>query len=144
MERATHTDWQLNLIRPENVDLAWRDGACRLKEACDTIHECSVDILKYRLLRGELLLYSVISPNETIDGWFVTEVLVYPEFRALNIYAAVGGNHIFDEKILPQLKALAKIGGCTKLQIQCAPQIGKIFEERFNIKPVTKTYRMET
>ena len=86
---------QLTPIPSSHIDLAWRDGASCLAEACDTSGgEITGDQLKLILSRGERTLIRM-DAVDGVRGWGVVRVDQLPNVRVLFVTDLVAHNGKF-------------------------------------------------
>lgn len=134
-------DWQLSIVNPTHIDHAWRDGASQLSKACDkSAGECDPGQLKMRLIRGELTLLRATDGETT--GWAATEMMVYPNFRALHVYAiyapGAAGVEVFN-----LLKDYAKGLGASCVQGACNDAVGRLWEKKLGFTEAYKIMRYD-
>lgn len=108
---------ELKIVPPTHIDRAWRDGASRLSEACETSGgEVTGDQLKMMLSRGERTLVCMLRDSEAV-GWGVVRVDQLPNKRVLHVSDMWAPGAEFSE-FYDRLKAMAADGGCSA--IRCA------------------------
>lgn len=136
------SDWKLSIINPSHIDVAWRDGASSLSKACDkSAGECDAGQLKMRLLRGELILVAAVHDGRP-KGWAAVEVQLFPNFRALHVYAIYAPGAAFaDTFSLLKDYALSVGAGC--IQGACDDAISRLWERKFGFKQAYKIMRYD-
>lgn len=126
---------QLNLIQAQFVDLAWRDGASCLKEACDTSGgEITGDQLKLILARGERQLVQ-IHDGESVVGWGVFRIDQLPNIRVLHITDLVAHNGGF-ERFFEEIAKVARAYGCSAVRCAAGPAQERLYRMKCGFEPI--------
>lgn len=126
-----------------HIDLAWRDGAHKLAEACDSSGgEITGDQLKLILSRGERTLVQMQADDKTV-GWGVVRVDQLPNMRVLfvtDMYAPWG--HF--ETFFDELKGMARALGCSR--VRCAAQAAqeRLYRMKCGFSPVYTILEVES
>lgn len=129
----------LFIVPPAQLDLAWRDGAHRLSEACEkAAGEVTTDQLKMLLSRGERILIGVrdmATPDAKPAAWAAVSALQLPNMRALYIYAvyapgATGG------EVMRLLREYALQQGCLVIRGACNDAVQRLWERRFKARKI--------
>lgn len=134
-------NWQLDIVNASHIDRAWRDGASQLSLACEkSAGECDAGQLKMRLIRGELTLVRATDGEKT--GWAAVEVIVYPNFRALHVYAiyAPGATGV---DVFNLLKDYAKGLGASCVQGACDEAVSRLWEKKLGFTEAYKIMRYD-
>ena len=140
--RVPVSDWKLSIINQSHIDVAWRDGASSLSKACDkSAGECDAGQLKMRLLRGELILVAAVHDGRP-KGWAAVEVQLFPNFRALHVYAiyAPGATGV---DVFNLLKDYAKGLGASCVQGACDDAGSRLWEQKHGFKSVYRIMRYD-
>lgn len=131
---------QLIIIPPTHVDFAWRDGASKLAEACDTSGgEITGDQLKTLLSRGERTLIQM-RDEEKIVGWGVTRVDQLPNVRALHVCEMYAPLASF-ERFFEELKKLALHNGCSEIRCSAKEVQARLYKIKCGFEPLYTTMR---
>ena len=126
---------KLNLIQPQFVEFAWRDGASCLSEACNTSGgEITGDQLKFMLSRGERQLVQ-IHDGDAVVGWGVFRIDQLPNLRALHVTDLVAHNGHF-EQFFDELKKVAHAYGCTRIRCAAGPAQARLYRMKCGFEPV--------
>ena len=129
-------------VPSEQIDRAWKDGASRLSEACDTSGgEITGDQLKMILSRGERTLLCMREDNKTV-GWAVVRVDQLPNLRALHVTDLVAHNAGF-ERFFDALKNMAQHLGCSRVRCSCKEAQARLYRMKLGFKPVYTTLEVE-
>lgn len=132
---------ELFQCRPQDIDAAWRDGACVLGEA--TRHaqrEITLDQLKMLLSRGERTLIGA-RDGDRITGWAAVQVQQLPNLRVLYIFA-LAGKGICSAEGVARLREYALANGCTTIRGAVRPSMARLLQ-RLGGKPLYTTYELE-
>lgn len=129
---------ELQHVPAHMIDRAWRDGAHRLAEACETSGgEVTGDQLKMLLSRGERILLAMVRDGAFV-GWGVVRIDQMPNLRVLHaceMYAPGAEYHAFFE----QLKAYAERAGCSRIRCCAKPAQARLYKMRSGFTPVYET-----
>lgn len=129
---------ELKQVPPAFIDRAWRDGAHKLAEACDTSGgEITGDQLKMILSRGERTLLAMQREGEFV-GWGVVRLDQLPNIRVLHVSELYAPGARFEEFMEP-LKAWAESNGCSRIRCSAKPAQAKLYRDRAGFKPVYET-----
>lgn len=132
---------QLIPIPASHIDFAWKDGAHKLSEACDTSGgEITGDQLKMMLSRGERILVQM-HDGEKVRGWGVVRVDQLPNVRVLHaceMYAPGGEfQEFFDE-----LKKFARLSGCSEVRCSAKDAQARLYKMKCGFEPIYTTMRV--
>lgn len=126
---------ELLTVPASHIDRAWKDGAHKLSEACDTSGgEITGDQLKLILSRGERTLVLMRRDGE-IAGWGVVRVDQLPNVRALfctDMYAP--GAEFAD--FFGELKKFAEMNGCSELRCAARAAQARLYSMKCGFEPV--------
>lgn len=132
---------QLIPIDPKFVDFAWRDGANKLSEACDTSGgEVTGDQLKMMLARGERTLVQM-KDGDSVRGWGVVRVDQLPNLRVLHVceMCAPGGEF---QEFFDELKKFARAYGCSEVRCSAKDAQARLYRMKCGFEPVYTTMRV--
>lgn len=133
---------KLIVVPSTHIDRAWKEGACRLAEACATSGgEITGDQLKMMLARGERFLVRM-DEGDQIVGWAVLSIEQLPNLRALYIYELWAPNGHF-ERFFDETKALAEAHGCSALRCAARPAQARLYRSRCGFSPVYETLEVK-
>lgn len=126
---------ELLTVPATHIDRAWRDGAHKLSEACDTSGgEITGDQLKMILSRGERTLLAMRRDGAFV-GWGVLRLDQLPNARVLmvtDMYApGAEFGAFFDE-----LKGFAAMNGCSRIRCAAGPARARLYQMKCDFKPV--------
>lgn len=125
---------ELQPVPSTHIDIAWRDGASCLSEACDISGgEITGSQLKMMLSRGERTLLRMFDGE--VVGWGVVRVDQLPNVRALFITDLVAHNGGFD-KFFEAIKQLARDLGCSKVRCAAGAVQARLYRIKCGFKPV--------
>lgn len=146
MERMPRFDGGLMLtlqtVPASHTDFAWRDGANKLSEACDTSGgEITGDQLKMLISRGERTLIRMVEDDQTA-GWGVVRVDQLPNIRVLFITDMVAPLVRF-ERFFDELKKIALALGCSRIRCAAKPAQERLYRMKSGFKPVYKIMEVE-
>lgn len=130
-------DGKLNLfvVPHTHIDIAWKDGASCLAEACNQSGgEITGDQLKLILSRNERSLIQMKDGDETV-GWGAIRVDQLPNLRALHITDLVCHNQHF-ERFFDSLKTMANNLGCSRIRCAAKPAQARLYRMKSGFKPV--------
>jgi hypothetical protein len=126
---------ELQPVPSTHIDIAWRDGAKFLAEACDTADdEITGDQLKLILSRGERTLLRMVEEGKCV-GWGVVRVDQLPNVRVLFITGLVAHNAGF-ERFFDAIKQLARDLGCSKVRCASKEAQARLYRMKCGFKPV--------
>ncbi len=129
-------------IPATHIDMAWRDGAHVLSEACDASGgEITGSQLKMILSRGERILLRMDDSGQTV-GWGVVRIDQLPNMRVLFATDMVAHNGQF-ERFFEELKKLAASQGCSRVRCAAKPAQERLYRMKCNFKPVYTTLEVE-
>lgn len=122
-------------IPSSHIDFAWRDGASKLAEACDTSGgEITGDQLKMLLARGERTLIRMDADGSTV-GWGVVRVDNLPNVRVLFITDMTAPHGHF-ERFFQALKDMASSLGCSRIRCAAKPAQERLYRMKCGFSPV--------
>jgi len=125
---------QLIPVPQTHIDLAWKQGASCLAEACDTSGgEITGDQLKMILSRGERTLLRM--DDEKTVGWGVVRVDQLPNMRVLMVTDLVAHNGGF-ERFFEALKQLARDLGCSRVRCAAKEAQARLYRMKAGFQPV--------
>lgn len=128
-------------IDPKFIDFAWKDGAHKLSEACDTSSgEITGDQLKMLLARGDRTLVRMDDDGKTV-GWGVLRVDNLPNVRALHVcemYAPGGGF----ERFMDECKKFAAHNGCSEVRCSAKDVQARLYRMKCGFEPIYTTMRV--
>lgn len=130
------------VVPSTHIDRAWKEGACRLADACATSGgEITGDQLKMMLSRGERILVRMDEGAEIV-GWAVLGIEQLPNMRALYVYElwAPGGHF---ERFVDETKALAEAHGCSALRCAAKPAQARLYKRLAGFAPVYETLEVQ-
>jgi len=131
---------QLIPIDPKFVDFAWRDGAHKLSEACDTSGgEVTGDQLKMLLSRGERTLIRMDDEGKAV-GWGVVRVDNLPNCRALHVCEMYAPRASF-ERFFEELKKFAAHNGCSEVRCSAKEAQARLYKTKCGFEPIYTTLR---
>ncbi len=126
-------------VPPSHIDIAWRDGAHMLSEACEkAAGEVTTDQLKMMLSRGERVLLGVrdmAEPDAKPAGWAVVSAQQMPNMRALYIYAVYAPGATGSD-VMRLLRQYALQEGCLVIRGACNDAVMRLWERRFSARKV--------
>ena len=126
---------QLLYVDAKFIDMAWRDGACKLSEACDESGgEITGDQLKMILARGERTLVQM-RVDDAVVGWGVFRIDQLPNLRVLfitDLYAP--GGHF--EQFFAAIKDVALSAGCSRVRCAAKPVQARLYAIKCQFQPV--------
>lgn len=116
---------ELRYVPATHIDIAWKDGAHNLSEACKTAgDEITGDQLKMMLSRGERYLLQLW--DDEILGWGVVKVDQLPNLRVLFITGLYAPNGHF-ELFFEQVKKIARDFGCSRVRCAAKPPQARLY-----------------
>ena len=126
---------QLLYVDARFIDMAWRDSACKLSEACDESGgEITDDQLKMILARGERTLVQM-RVDDAVVGWGVFRIDQLPNLRMLfitDLYAP--GGHF--EQFFTAIKDVALGAGCSRVRCAAKPVQARLYAIKCQFQPV--------
>ena len=131
----------LQIVQPQFVDFAWRDGAAKLADACKLVDEITGDQLKMILARGERTLV-MMKRGEEIVGWGVFRIDQLPNLRVLYITDLYAPKTQFYE-FFDKLKDIAKTVGCSRIRCAAQPAHAELYRVKCGFKPVYQVLEAE-
>lgn len=135
---------RLEIVPHTHIDIAWRDGASCLAEACDTSGgEITGDQLKLILSRNERFL--VRMDDDGPIGWGVVRIDQLPNVRVLHITDLVCHNRQF-ERFFQEIKGWAAKFGCGEVRWSCGDAQARLYQMKLKndvIETVYTTYRVK-
>ena len=133
---------KLIVVPSTHIDVAWKEGAHNLGQACATSGgEITGDQLKMMLSRGERTLLR-LDHEDQIAGWGVVGVEQLPNLRVLYVYELYAPNGHF-ERFYDELRAMALAYGCLKLRCAARPAQERLYRQRCGFKPVYQVLEVE-
>ena len=131
---------KLQIVQPQFIDFAWKDGANCLAEACSSVDEITGDQLKLILSRGERTLVR-LDEDEKAVGWGCYRVDQLPNVRVCHITDLVSHNNEF-HRFFEEFKELARALGCSEVRCSCKPPQARLFKRTNNFEEVYTTLRV--
>ena len=132
----------LTPVPATHIDLAWKEGASCLAEACDKSGgEITGDQLKMILSRGERTLIRM-DAEDGVRGWGVVRVDQLPNLRVLfvtDLVAHNGGFHEFFEAI----KEMARTLGCSRVRCAAGVAQERLYRMKCGFRPVYQILEVE-
>lgn len=126
---------RLEPIGAHFIDYAWRDGASKLSEACETSGgEITGDQLRLLLTRGERTLIRMVEDEKTV-GWGVIRVDQLPNVRVLMITDLVAPRIGF-ERFFDELKKMAFALGCSRIRCAAKQAQERLYRMKCGFNPV--------
>lgn len=133
---------ELLTVPASHIDRAWRDGAHKLSEACDTSGgEITGDQLKLILSRGERTLVVMRRVGEIV-GWGAVMVDQRPNVRALHVSAMYAPGGEFEE-FFGELKKYAAMNGCSVVRCAAGPVQARLYRMKCGFKPVYEVLEVQ-
>ena len=132
---------RLQIVQPQFIDFAWRDGASCLAEACKLVDEITGDQLKLILSRGERTLVKMVEGDETV-GWGCFRVDQLPNCRVLHVTDLVAHNAHF-ETFFEDVKQIAETLGCSKIRCAAPPAQARLYKHKLGAKHVYEILEIE-
>jgi hypothetical protein len=133
---------ELQPVPSTHIDLAWRDGASCLSEACDISGgEITGSQLKMMLSRGERTLLRMVETD--VVGWGVVRVDQLPNVRVLFITDLVAHNGGF-ERFFEAIKQLARDLGCSKVRCAAGAVQARLYRIKCGFKPVYEILEVDS
>lgn len=126
-------------VPPSHVDKAWKDGAHKLSEACQS-GEVTPDQLKLLLARGERVLLAIVDGEDPV-GWVVARVDQYPNVRVMHVCELYAPGAMFDE-CYEQFVAYARDNGCSEIRCAAKPAQARFYGIRFGFEPLYQVLRV--
>ena len=134
---------QLTPVPASHIDLAWKEGASCLAEACNTSGgEITGDQLKMILSRGERTLIRMDAEDGT-RGWGVVRVDQLPNLRVLFVTDLVAHNGRFQE-FFGAIKEMARSLGCSRVRCAAGPAQARLYRMKCDFKPVYQILEVST
>ena len=133
---------RLEIVPASHTDHAYRDGAARLSEACDTSGgEITGDQLKMLLSRGERTLIRMVEDDKTV-GWGVIRIDQLPNMRVLFITDLVAPRIGF-ERFFGELKKMAYALGCSEIRCAAKQAQERLYKMKCGFEPVYQIMRVK-
>ena len=128
----------LHIVPPTHVDLAWRDGASALADACATSGgEITGDQLRMILARGECTLLQMRAGGVAV-GWAAIRIDQLPNFRVLHVCElSAPGAHF--ERFFASLRSMAEGAGCLRIRCSAKPAQARLYRQKLGFQPVYET-----
>jgi len=122
-------------VPASSVDFAWREGASKLGEACDTSGgEITGDQLKMMIARGERTLIRLDEEDKPI-GWSTFRIDQLPNLRVFFITDLWARGARF-ERFFEEVKKLAYTLGCSSIRCAAKPLQQRLYEQKCGFHPV--------
>lgn len=132
---------ELRHVPATHIDIAWRDGAYKLGEACLTAgDEITGDQLKMILSRGERYLLQMW--DEGIVGWGVFKIEQLPNVRVLFITGLYAPHGHF-EQFFEQIKEIARNFGCSRVRCAAKPAQARLYRMKCSFKSLYEIMECE-
>jgi hypothetical protein len=132
----------LKAVPPALIDKAWRQGASKLGEACDTSDgDITGDQLKMILSRGERTLLAM-TRGESVDGWGVVTVDQLPNIRVLFVSAMYAPGARFQE-FFEQLRLYADANGCSEIRCAADAVRARLYQIKCGFKPMRTILKVD-
>jgi hypothetical protein len=132
----------LKTVPHTHIDRAWRDGAHKLGEACDTSGgDITVDQLRMILARGERTLLAM-TRGDSVDGWGVVQVDQLPNKRVLFVTDMYAPGAVFEE-FFAELKKFAEANGCSVIRCAAQPVQARLYQIKVGFRPVRQILEVE-
>lgn len=132
---------ELRHVPATHIDIAWRDGAYKLGEACETAgDEITGDQLKMILSRGERHLVQLWDGE--ILGWGVFKVEQLPNVRVLFITGLYAPHGHF-EQFFEQIKEIARNFGCSRVRCAAKPAQARLYRMKCSFKSLYEIMECE-
>lgn len=133
---------QLTPVPASHIDLAWKEGASCLAEACNTSGgEIEGPQLKMILARGERTLLRM-DAEDGVRGWGVVRVDQLPNLRVLMVTDLVAHNGQFDE-FFGVIKEMARALGCSRVRCAAGPAQERLYRMKCGFRPVYQILEVE-
>jgi hypothetical protein len=134
-------DYELQQVPQTHIDLAWKDGAHLLSEACDESGgEITGDQLKLMLSRGERILFAALKDKKPV-GWCVIRIDQLPNVRAMHICEVYAKGNLFKE-FVDQMAVIARNQGCSEMRCSAKPAHARLYAMKFGFEPVYTTLKV--
>lgn len=132
---------ELRYVQPSHIDIAWRDGASKLGEACSSGgDEITGDQLKMILSRGERTLVQLW--DEKVVGWGVYRIEQLPNIRVLFITGLYAPHGHF-EQFFEEIKSIARMNGCSRVRCAAGPAQARLYRIKCKFRPVYEIMECE-
>lgn len=133
---------RLEQVPANFVDFAWRDGAHKLSEACDTSGgEITGDQLRMLISRGERTLLRMVDEEKTV-GWGVISIDQRPNVRVLWVNEVYAPNIGF-ERYVPEIKKMAFALGCSEVRCGAGKAQARLYRRKCGFEPVYQIMRIK-
>jgi hypothetical protein len=134
---------ELTPIPSTHIDIAYKQGASCLSQACDTSGgEITGDQLKLILSRGERTLIRMDDEGACV-GWGVVRIDQLPNMRVLFVTDMVAPNAHF-ERFFEALKQMALAYGCSRVRCAAKPAQARLYRQKAGFRPVYEILEAET
>lgn len=130
---------KLEIVQPQFVDAAWKDGADCLAEASETVGDITGSQLKLILSRGERILVR-LKDGESIIGWGVCRIDQLPNVRVMHITELVCHNNHF-ERFFDEFCAMARTTGASEVRFSGKDAQCRLFAHKCGFEKVYTTMR---
>ena len=132
---------ELRYVPATHIDMAWRDGADKLGEACLAGgDEITGDQLKLILARGERTLVQLWDGK--ILGWGHYKIDQLPNIRVLFITGLYAPHGHF-EQFWGKMKEVARINGCSRIRCAAKPAQARLYRMKCDLLPVYEILECE-
>lgn len=132
---------RLQIVQPQFIDFAWRDGASCLAEACKLVDEITGDQLKLILSRGERTLVKMMDGENTV-GWGCFRIDQLPNMRVFHVTDLVAHNAHF-ETFVDELRLIKDAYGCSKIRLAAPPAQARLYKHKLGAKHVYEILEIE-
>lgn len=133
---------ELQPIPSTHIDMAWKDGANCLSEACDISGgEITGSQLKMILSKGERTLLRMW--DNKVLGWGVVRIDQLPNVRVLFITDLVAHNGGF-ERFFEAIKQLARDLGCSKVRCAAGAVQSRLYRIKCGFKPIYEILEVDS
>jgi hypothetical protein len=108
------------------------------------VSEGELDIKQLRLLAilGKVQILLIMDMEDMVRGAMATEIVSYPNFKALNIVSYGGYNLFASEEDFNYLKDELRKAGFSQLQGWCKPAQARLFKSRYGFSTPYEMIRM--
>lgn len=130
-------------LSKEQLDRYWNTAEPFLQAGL-LVSEGELDVKQMKLLarQGLMQILLIIDQEDMVRGAIATEIVNYPNYKAINIVSYGGYNLFASEEDFEYLKDEFRKAGFSKIQGWCKPAQARLFKSRYGFDSPYEMIRM--
>jgi hypothetical protein len=136
-------NYRAHFLAREQLDRYWNQAEPFLKAGL-LVSEGEMNVKQLRLLalQGSAQILLIMDFEDMVRGAIATEIVNYPNYKAINIVSYGGYNLFASEEDFNYLKDELRKAGFSQIQGWCKPAQARLFKSRYGFNTPYEMIRM--